>query len=435
MLKKLGSILELLVSGLPGWMFLAAGVFIVGATLLIPPYLRNHELLWQRDLLQAQAQQMTRQEGNYQQFLRAIDAGDPVLIERLAFHYLRLKPEGSRVVAASALPGSNGRVYSNIDQWLRVPMPRVGVDFPAYSPIRSRLVRLTTSPARLLVIAFGVVCVALGLMSPSRRNTLTTHVPQRLDDARRVVDLVQDRLSPFRRLARPAATAVPTVDPAATAVPTPDPAVAAAPAGPASLTEPVVPVEPVVQDAADPVRLSDTSAPALGLPPSVQDADGDRPMAHPMSVAAPDPSSLEVAPIPQPAPRLLISDAIVAGPDLTHVPAMDDMPVTASAPMCDTAPKLTATVHEQMGLPPTHGAVEMEATPALASSLPMPTVPADSIVAPQASSPVATTNATWTTAHASCVTAPADAPVLSPIVSPAIHRPTTPAANQRPVAG
>ena len=164
---------------LPSWAFLAAGLAIIALTLLIPAYLKNRELVWQRDLQKLQAQRMAEQEQAYRQMIAAIDAGDPMLIQRLAYHYLRLKPAGTNILAyrpatadgrGYAPPVAIAERYTTAETWLQRPLPRVGVDYPRYSPVESFVVRVVTSPVRGVLLAAGLLSLGLSFIPIDRRR-------------------------------------------------------------------------------------------------------------------------------------------------------------------------------------------------------------------------------------------------------------------------
>jgi hypothetical protein len=152
---------------LPDWIFLAAGVAICAAALLVPAYLENRQLLWQQGLQARQYQTMLRQEQDYRNTLRALDLNDPVLLERLAYPYLHLKPAGTTpmLVAGHGAPADR---FAPVDVWLRRDMPKVGVDYPAYTPLESPWLRLVTGTMRLPALAVGAFMIFLSLLPVAR---------------------------------------------------------------------------------------------------------------------------------------------------------------------------------------------------------------------------------------------------------------------------
>jgi hypothetical protein len=156
---------------LPGWAFLAIGLTVLALTLLVPAYMQNRGLTWQRGLQHLQAQRLMEEEQGYRNLLAALDANDPVLIERLAYHYLRLKPAGAMLVSnRPGVPAPAIERFSTPDAWVQQPMPRVGEDYPSYSPLQSPIVGVIFSPVRVLLLAGGLLCLAVGLIPISRRH-------------------------------------------------------------------------------------------------------------------------------------------------------------------------------------------------------------------------------------------------------------------------
>jgi hypothetical protein len=177
--------IDRLLAPLPGLLLIFAGMLMVGAAVLMPPWLESREMAWTLGLMHAQAEKLSEQAQGYREFNAALAADDPVLLERLAFYELRLKPAGStplvaqaRVSTASLRPGRHAPATPiaqagspTIDQMLHQPLPRPGVNTPRYQPIKTRLVRLTTGPMRFLVIAAGLLCLGAGLIAPNPRKS------------------------------------------------------------------------------------------------------------------------------------------------------------------------------------------------------------------------------------------------------------------------
>jgi len=98
------------------------------------------------------------------------------LMERLAWHQLRLKPAEAQILGGN-LPGVIDQETGTVDQWVQ-PLDIVAP--PTYSgtdPIRdapfihSRLAELLTGPRRPYVLAFGGMLIMFSLVlnpNPSR---------------------------------------------------------------------------------------------------------------------------------------------------------------------------------------------------------------------------------------------------------------------------
>ncbi|MFA9478326.1 hypothetical protein ACERK3_08460 [Phycisphaerales bacterium AB-hyl4] len=157
---------ERLFAALPGWMFLLGALSLMAMTLITPPWLHGRDLAWKQELMHAQLDRLTRQQDRYKQFHASLVADDPILLERLAFTQLRLKPTdrelldpmGGRSVAGVPL-GHGEAGGATIEAWLAEPMPVVGVDVPARTPIETRLTRLTQGRNRLGLLAAALLCL------------------------------------------------------------------------------------------------------------------------------------------------------------------------------------------------------------------------------------------------------------------------------------
>lgn len=183
MLAALQDWFDRLLAPVPGLLLISAGMLMVGAAVLMPSWLEIRELAWKRDLMKVQSEKLAQQAGNYRDFDAALAADDPVLLERLAFYHLHLKPVGAtplvsppRATNVSMRGGQRTAVpvwqagVPTIEQMLHQPLPRPGVDTPVYQPIKTRLVQITTGPMRLIVILAGLVCLGAGLIAPNPRH-------------------------------------------------------------------------------------------------------------------------------------------------------------------------------------------------------------------------------------------------------------------------
>jgi hypothetical protein len=150
---------------LGGWCLLLSGVALIALTLLIPAALQVSALRRQSDAANQTLANLQTQQGNYQTFVAAVEQGDPLLLERLAWHELHLKPVGLRTLD-DRTPAEPGQTV-HFEQWLRGDDPSVS---PAPSTIpNSQLVRLTTNPLpRIGMFALGGLLIACGLLSSLR---------------------------------------------------------------------------------------------------------------------------------------------------------------------------------------------------------------------------------------------------------------------------
>lgn len=173
--------LDTLLTALAGWLPMLGGMTLLAMVLITPEWMGWRELVWQRDVLNLQAERLETQRASYAQFHDALAADDPVLLERLAFTQLRYKPAGKRlredlwavagpgevVATAPTAVGDGGQVYGSsevIESWLTSPQPVVGRDIQPLRVINSRLTRLTRGPARYVLLAVAILCLAAGVL-------------------------------------------------------------------------------------------------------------------------------------------------------------------------------------------------------------------------------------------------------------------------------
>ncbi len=146
----------------PGWLFLVAGLAILGATVLIPAA----DDLAQARLLRDQALSLERHRQDrldrYESFLGAITQEQPALVLALAASQLNQIPaDRSPVPGLLPQPTPNASVFPALE-----PEPLV---LPTPRPVNSLLHRLTTGErSRVWMIAGGVLCILLGLLPPAK---------------------------------------------------------------------------------------------------------------------------------------------------------------------------------------------------------------------------------------------------------------------------
>src|SRR6185437_6046096 len=95
-IKNFGDLLDRWDVG--GWLLLLAGMIVLSVTLLAPAYMDVRHLDAQVLVLNRQAQMLQKQHENYESFIKAVQSDEPELIERLAWHHLRLKPTDSEIL-------------------------------------------------------------------------------------------------------------------------------------------------------------------------------------------------------------------------------------------------------------------------------------------------------------------------------------------------
>ena len=177
---------------LPGWMFCVCGAVLLAVVVLTPPWLELHENAWRLEVMQAQALALRQQTDRYEQFAAAIEADDPVVLERLAMTHLRMSMAGKHPLHVRPVEEDTG----DVGAWLRVPQPVIGRDVPYYAAPRNRLVRLVTGPGRPALLAVGLVCLITGVLFNPRSRPVS-HPRAFPAESRR-------RTPATRRLAQPA---------------------------------------------------------------------------------------------------------------------------------------------------------------------------------------------------------------------------------------
>ncbi len=163
------------VDHLAGWLLLTCGMAMLGAAVLAPAWHGAWKLASQRDVLRAQVQHLGEQERSYRRFHQALAQNDPVLLQRLAYQYLRLKPVATTLLRLPGEPyalhdGGLGdesepaQVDLGVGAWLHRPLP-AATAAPAFHRA-SRLATIMEGPARLTLLVSGVVCLLMGMLLP-----------------------------------------------------------------------------------------------------------------------------------------------------------------------------------------------------------------------------------------------------------------------------
>ncbi|MFG0251015.1 MAG: hypothetical protein ACF8OB_19200 [Phycisphaeraceae bacterium JB051] len=178
------TIFKSLLQLLPGWVFLLAGLGTVMACLLMPALQEYRMMQWREQTLGSQMHLLEQQAGIYSRFDEALDAEDPILLERLAYTQLGLIPQGTGPLHPDQpLPPVGQPTYTTqqTDGWFSAPTSASlsGQDVfdsvlePGQMPLMNQppqpldtaFVRLTTGPMRLWVMLLGLVGITLGLIA------------------------------------------------------------------------------------------------------------------------------------------------------------------------------------------------------------------------------------------------------------------------------
>lgn len=143
----------------PGWLFLAAGLALLGAVLIIPAQddLREAEFLRDRALA-IEAHRQSRLD-RYQEYIAALDRQEPSLVVALAASQLNEIPaDRSPLIEDHEAATASASVFPALE-----PPPLV---LPERAKVDSMLQRWSTDDrSRLWLIAGGAFCVLLGLMT------------------------------------------------------------------------------------------------------------------------------------------------------------------------------------------------------------------------------------------------------------------------------
>lgn len=146
----------------PGWLFLLAGLGLLAATVLVPAAEDRARAAWHRDrALAVEAHRQARLD-RYQEYLSALEAGEPSLVLALAEKQLNQIPADRALVPGERSTANDGAsVFVSLE-----PPPLV---LPEYTAGDSMLARWTRGGmSRVLLLAGGAICVLLGLLPASR---------------------------------------------------------------------------------------------------------------------------------------------------------------------------------------------------------------------------------------------------------------------------
>jgi len=153
---------------LPGWLFLAGGVALLAVFVLLPEWQRTRALAERVEAMREQRDAVQRQLARHERFHEALAAGDPVLLERLAFTELRERPADAAVVAVSdpatpadaRKPPSEPPTPGAYRRWLYEPLPTPP---PAASATVESGPVFGSRRNRLITIIAAGCCIGLGL--------------------------------------------------------------------------------------------------------------------------------------------------------------------------------------------------------------------------------------------------------------------------------
>ncbi len=139
-----------------GWLYVAAGLAICAAGVMIPAQDDLAALKRQRDRLASGIDAGEARLAAHRGFIDHLVRRDPSLIRRLAASQLNMLPDGERAVLLASSR------ETTIDQWIDESVAQDRN--PAERPRRSTLRRLATGPHRIWLLGAGVLGVFVGLV-------------------------------------------------------------------------------------------------------------------------------------------------------------------------------------------------------------------------------------------------------------------------------
>jgi len=166
----------------PGWLFLIAGLAILGAAVLIPASEALDEARYARDRTLVSETFRLDRIARYEAVIGELDERQPTLMAHLRAVQLNQYPEGMRPLGE--ITEDPALASASIFDKLEPPLPEMPAE-PMHRTERSYLARLATGqPSRLWMLAGGAVCVLIGVLPPvSRRRSSRlrrAHAPDKL---------------------------------------------------------------------------------------------------------------------------------------------------------------------------------------------------------------------------------------------------------------
>ncbi len=146
----------------PGWLFLLAGLAMLGATALISAQRDVDDARWLRDRMLAAEAHRQERIGRYEEFLGAVDERQPALIESLAAAQLNQIPADR-----AAIPGTvrDNLADASVFPALEPPALRL----PPRQVVDSTLSRwISGDTTRIWLLAGSVMMILVGLLPQSR---------------------------------------------------------------------------------------------------------------------------------------------------------------------------------------------------------------------------------------------------------------------------
>jgi hypothetical protein len=159
-----------------GWLFVAAGLAVCAAGVILPAQGDFKTLQQQLDTLRTEESRAYARLKAYNDFLDELDEEDPALVRRLAASQLNIVPASDRPVLLSTAQ------IAPVTNWIEAT---VSYDPPAVRPLPdSTLSKLANGPLRLWLFAGGIMCVFMGLLMGTSNARRPAVAAMDLDDAR-----------------------------------------------------------------------------------------------------------------------------------------------------------------------------------------------------------------------------------------------------------
>ena len=170
-----------LLRALPGWLCLLGGLALIALAVLTPAWVSSRSLAQQHQVMAAKARRAEARVERREQFLAALDRGEPLLLERLAYLELRLRPADKRPLLMRGRASQPEPLLSPVMAKPReataqlVPAGRFAHRPPPTRLAKqsavpeTRLTRLTTGHSRWWLLAAGVLCAVGGLLAGNGR--------------------------------------------------------------------------------------------------------------------------------------------------------------------------------------------------------------------------------------------------------------------------
>ena len=147
---------------------LCLGIGLIACCVLIPAADENRRLVYERQKLQADLDEITQQVSVNDEFLKRV-ADDPTLSERLAQRQMKMVREGTSVLE---LKGESNKDMSPFELVTLPPPP----ELPPYQPIGGKLSDICRDPhSQLYLMGAGMLLLAAGVVPGTSK-------PERIED-------------------------------------------------------------------------------------------------------------------------------------------------------------------------------------------------------------------------------------------------------------